>query len=1819
MKITLGKKIISYDTQKIELKEFRSMNSRIFSNGENNTIMEFYDKDIFYKDNNQYQEIDNRLLDKKDFYQNKANSFQTRFFKHIENGKIFEINNNKCSLSLALKNCKCGLDNCICQENDNNEGIIKFKDIKEHTDLEYINQSDRIKENIIINNKLDKYEYEFEILIDGLYPTPSKDGKRLELRRKENGQVQFFIPAPFMVDNKGIRSESVYYEILESQENKLSLKVVADSSWINDDNRSFPVIIDPQIVIEKYYGSNIYDDVYDINGRETIFSYKTYLYDKLTDINALWLYHDSNEEYSSDLIINLNYIPQKILDNLKSAKLIVYIDKYSEIDTFEVDGIIFSQPIENNCITLDLNDHFSNDKNEIVIKFNHYSRYAITSKNIMFNSPTLILEANVDYYGNEDNIVPISKSINSNNKIENIIFLKEGNIASLFSSFNEPLQITHIYNKKFNKTSFGQGWNLNLSKTLKVATEDTNENTKYVYTDEYGNDYLFLEKYYYLKDNQKHFINKNLINITQDGKLLYNNLPVYKQQFCNGFTLITKIDDFIDADLIEQRQDELAKLEDYINQYKLVLINYVCADKTTGEIYKELNSLTKNEYKSLIKYVSSNYILISKSEAYQLQAQYLNLKELNNQINDSEIEESKKDDLKIQLSLIKNQIELSISQAQNNFENIKQIFKNYFAKEDQLLLIRKQIPINYIKDDNGNINGFNEYGNLILLSDSYGNYISINYDNNNNISEINDNKNCLLKFKYDNNLLQSITDNNGRIVKYKYDNDLLIGVFFQDESTLSFKYINNQIKNIINSDYQSTNYEYDEINRIINIKTSSNCNYLNKDMSSLNDDYIYLLSEYNFNYSSTSTSIIDNENNKEIYSFIGEKLSSLKTIDNLSNTYSTTYTYITLSNGNKQIKEISKKNNDDNEIKITEYNDINKIIKEIYDWKKISSSIEERTTKNYKYNDDNLLIEVESNYEQKQNNNITSFIAYIKYLYNNQGSITLIENYILNDSHGRNYESFDYDDNGNIIKHKKWNSLDSSSKFYDESIYNENGQITSKKNETNEIIEEYEYLNNTNFINSINYSNGNKFAYSRNPFNYLINSITQSTKNGLSSTNNIVYKNDLVVEANTDNTSIDYSYDYKGRKTNITVNNVTQRNISYEDYKNNGTTILYNKQTEKLIDNTIIESNKIKQNNEIIETLKINNSTILQNKYDLDGKLITSIDSINGSTHFTYDEFKNIINIKNNSISLLENYKYDSNNNLIEQSINNQKYNFFYKNDFNKTLDYISFDSFKFYPLFDANNRYIGKEIYNNTNLILKEFITYYKVGDHSTSLPQCISFNNKDNLQYKYNSNGFITEINHNGHLYSKYSYDGNNLIREDNKILNKTIIFTYDNNGNILSRHEYPFSNDDLSSYECNHFNYVYDKDKLLSYNNEICKYNSLGNPIIYRNKDVLWKYGKYLIKYGDLSFTYDGNGRRISKGNITYSYDSNGRLIKQSNGLEFIYDSTGLIGFKYNNNTYFYQKDIQSNITSIIDSNGEIKVQYKYDAWGNHAILDNNGNDINDGIGLLNPFRYRSYYYDDETGLYFLQSRYYDPEVGRFISQDSLEFADHNSIIGLNLYAYCSNNPVNLVDPNGQLPQWAMWLIGSIIILGLGVATVFTGGAAGVILGAAFYGATTSAISGAIIGGIIGGITDGWEGVLDGASSGFMWGAISGAIAGALTSGINIATGSVKIIGSAQKTGNIFHRFSSNVQAGKFAMQIGRYSKIGLNSKLKTVGLNGGSRPDVVAIARIGNNKFIEVVSKTQTIISQENKIKMMISINPKTTGKVISWVLQHWFYF
>ena len=129
-----------------------------------------------------------------------------------------------------------------------------------------------------------------------------------------------------------------------------------------------------------------------------------------------------------------------------------------------------------------------------------------------------------------------------------------------------------------------------------------------------------------------------------------------------------------------------------------------------------------------------------------------------------------------------------------------------------------------------------------------------------------------------------------------------------------------------------------------------------------------------------------------------------------------------------------------------------------------------------------------------------------------------------------------------------------------------------------------------------------------------------------------------------------------------------------------------------------------------------------------------------------------------------------------------------------------------------------------------------------------------------------------------------------------------------------------------------------------------------------------------------------------------------------IHYYYDDAGVAGFEYNGQKYVYRKNLQGDIVAILDECGCTRGTYEYDAWGN--IIWQGGSELL----TINPFRYRGYYYDEETGLYYLNSRYYDPETGRFISPDSLDYLEPETCNGLNLYAYCGNNPVMFVDPNG-----------------------------------------------------------------------------------------------------------------------------------------------------------------------------------------------------------
>ena len=195
---------------------------------------------------------------------------------------------------------------------------------------------------------------------------------------------------------------------------------------------------------------------------------------------------------------------------------------------------------------------------------------------------------------------------------------------------------------------------------------------------------------------------------------------------------------------------------------------------------------------------------------------------------------------------------------------------------------------------------------------------------------------------------------------------------------------------------------------------------------------------------------------------------------------------------------------------------------------------------------------------------------------------------------------------------------------------------------------------------------------------------------------------------------------------------------------------------------------------------------------------------------------------------------------------------------------------------------------------------------------------------------------------------------------------------------------------------------------------------------------------------------------------------------NFLWFYADPDGTIGsINYNDARYALLKNAQGDVIGLADSSGSIVALYSYDSWGNIiSITDGSGNDVSNNpthIANINPIRYRGYYYDTETGFYYLRSRYYDPETCRFINADG-EIASIGSIQGNNLFQYCFNNPVNLSDSTGHWPNWGKLFSGaSLVATGIialaTVATVVTGGAATPLLVAACV-VTATAGSAAVV---------------------------------------------------------------------------------------------------------------------------------------------------------
>ena len=297
-------------------------------------------------------------------------------------------------------------------------------------------------------------------------------------------------------------------------------------------------------------------------------------------------------------------------------------------------------------------------------------------------------------------------------------------------------------------------------------------------------------------------------------------------------------------------------------------------------------------------------------------------------------------------------------------------------------------------------------------------------------------------------------------------------------------------------------------------------------------------------------------------------------------------------------------------------------------------------------------------------------------------------------------------------------------------------------------------------------------------------------------------------------------------------------------------------------------------------------------------------------------------------------------------------------------------------------------------------------------------------NCGYGYDDNGNIASATLNG-KWTGYTYDAlGQLIQVNDHSDTRsgadgtTWKYTYDLGGNILKKERFAY-NDTTNPLET--VTYTYGdanwRDKLTAVNGSTIRYDAIGNPLNDGTWTYTWQNGRQLQKMQKAGvtaeFVYNADGLRVQKtvNGVATKYTLHGKnIVHMTSGtdeLHFFYDAQNRPAVVvYNNVPYAYVKNLQGDVIAILDAAGNVVVSYVYDAWG--APIGKSGS-MAETLGIVQPFRYRGYVFDEETGLYYLRSRYYNPRWGRFVNADCIYSA--------NCFAYCENAPIAFFDEDGM----------------------------------------------------------------------------------------------------------------------------------------------------------------------------------------------------------
>ena len=536
--------------------------------------------------------------------------------------------------------------------------------------------------------------------------------------------------------------------------------------------------------------------------------------------------------------------------------------------------------------------------------------------------------------------------------------------------------------------------------------------------------------------------------------------------------------------------------------------------------------------------------------------------------------------------------------------------------------------------------------------------------------------------------------------------------------------------------------------------------------------------------------------------------------------------------------------------------------------------------------------------------------------------------------------------------------------------------------------------------------------------------------------------------------------------------------------------------------------------------------------YDAEGNLAKKLDTKAAkAVNYEYDSLGRLIHsweTVNGKVQQKAEHLYDTSNRLSKQvwqlgdTTYSEKYSY---NAANGSLGYIKGSgitdwAYEYDPLKRVSAQY---------NYYFKQNYSYRNINSTTTTTQLSnISYTKRNggtnfeefSLAYQYDTLGNISSVTGTTRTdqTASYTYDiQSQLTKEVNT--KGTYNYTYDTYGNIRS----------ISGAESHTYTYGDSEwlDLLTAFDGQSITYDAIGNPLSYYNGtrwSFGWENGRQLTSASGngktITYTYDMDGIRDSKtvNGTTYNYiTQDGLVVRQtwgSNVMDFTYDNNSRpYACVYQGKTYYYVLNLQGDVVGIINNTGAYVAKYAYDAWGN--VISQSG-----WLAATNPIRYRGYYYDQDTGMYYLQTRYYDPVVRRFINADMPELAGgDNTFLGLNLFAYCTNNPVMNMDEDGCLSNgWKIAITAGLLVAATAVIVATGGVASGPVMCAAIsaaQGAVTGAVSGAASGAAIGAVTGAikhrattgsWKGAGKAAASGAKQGAIDGAFTGAITGAVS-----------------------------------------------------------------------------------------------------------------